>query len=497
MLTAIRYVCGVLSLALLGQWNGLVPEASSARAGEEALALAKSLAPLIAALLDTTVAGSARAADLRLGLQAGADVRAFYGPGHAPAWATPPDSLSPDAQAALALLGRAADYGLRPADYGEPQLRARRDSLGQPGEPAQRAGLQARLDVYLSDAVLRFMRDLSRGRLQPATWSARERAAGRAWEPAPVLRAALGTEQVPAAMLAGQPTNREYRLLQQALGEWLARPAALADSADPAGAARRQAHYEQVAVNLERWRWDAWPADTGAYALVNLPAFELSVIAHDSVLRRHRVIVGKPQTPTPTLSSRIGYFTLAPDWRTPYSIATQEYLPRLKEDAGYLRRHNLALYDRRGRRRNPYHIDWDPVTAENFPFTIRQEASADNTLGSIVFRFANPYEVYVHDTPLRLFFKPPSRAFSHGCIRLDQPLALADYLLRHDGQPQPPLTAAECARLPRPRNVYLRHPLPLHVRYATCAVEKGRLRFFDDVYQCDELVRQGLFGPRP
>ncbi|WP_310394172.1 L,D-transpeptidase family protein [Hymenobacter sp.] len=492
----LRWAC--LGVVLAGTGCGTTPTSQQAAATAVAprptgQAPKVPVAPLIQALLDTAAAGSARAADARRGLQAGADVRAFYGPAGTPAWTTAPaDSLTANATAALALLARAAEHGLRPADYGATRLRGLRDSLGRPAPPDQRAGQLARLDVYLSDAVLRFMRDLSRGRLRRYAASAPEKAAGPAGQPAVLLRAAVdaGGRQVPAAVRAGQPANREYRQLQQALAQWLARPAA------PDSAAQHQAEYEQAALNLERWRWDPVPP-AAEYALINIPAFELQVVVRDSVRRRHRVVVGTPATPTPTLSSAIRSFTLAPDWHVPHSIATRELLPHLKRDADYLARNNYALYDERGQPQNPQGINWARVTSGTFAYTVRQSAGCENALGNIVFRFANPYSVYLHDTPLRQLFARPGRALSHGCIRLDNPFALAAYLLRREGRPALLPSEEECARQPRPREVRLARPLPLYIRYATCTAVNGRLRCWPDVYHRDEAIRRELFGGGP
>lgn len=487
-------------LGWVAQWCGSAarspaPGPSStepALAAPAAVAQAAPVAQLLQQLLDTTAAGSARAADARLGLQAGPEVRAFFGVACAPAWTSPADdSLPPAATVALRQLARAAEHGLRPSDYAGPRLQTLRDSLRQPAPAEWRAGQQARLELYLTDATLRFMRDLHRGRLRPYTWSAAEKVAGRPWEPAPVLREALEKkeENLPAVLLAGQPQHREYRQLQQALARWLARPV------PPDSAAWQQVRYGQAAVNLERWRWHALPVDS-EYVLVNIPAYELLVVAHDSVQRRHRVIVGQPRTPTPTLSSRLTHFTLAPDWHVPRSIATKEILPRLKADPGYLARNNYTLYNARGQVLNPYQVNWQVLTAANFSYTIRQSAGCDNALGNVVFRFANPYSVYLHDTPMRQFFDRPDRALSHGCIRLAEPMALAAYLLRREGRPVQLPAEAECARQPTPRDIRLRRPMPLHVRYATCTAEHGRLQFFPDVYRRDEPLRRALFGPR-
>nr|WP_262905389.1 L,D-transpeptidase family protein [Hymenobacter nitidus] len=446
------------------------------------------VAPLIRALLDTSGSGSAPTATQPLGLQAGAQVLAFYGPDYEPAWTSPADSLNANARAALRLLARAADYGLRPADYHELPLRALRDSLRHPHEPAWHARQQARLEVYLTDAVLRLMSDLRRGRLRPYTVSVGEKAAGRVWQPAAELRAALAVGTVSATVLAGQPAHREYRQLQQALARWLTRPIA------PDSAHFHQVQFEHAALNLERWRWNALPADS-EYVLINVPAYELLVVGRDSVLRRHRVIVGKPETPTPTLSSHLSHFTLAPDWYVPRSIATREMLPHLQADAGYLQRNNLAVYTTRGQLLDPATIAWRTVTARNFAYVIRQSAGCENALGNIVFRFANPHAVYLHDTPMRQFFARPDRALSHGCIRLQHPMQLAAYLLRREGRAVNLPSEEECARQPRPRDVRLRRALPLHVRYATCVADNGHLRFLPDIYHQDEAVRRALFGP--
>ena len=445
---------------------------------------------LILALLDT-MAGGSSGADARLGLQAGGSVRAFYGPSSGPAWTVAANSLTPAATAALGLVAEAPEFGLRPADYGWPRLRALRDSLAHPTAASTgRAAQQARFEVYLSDAVLRLMLDLYRGRLRPATLSPRELWTKKVFQPAEVLRTGLAANRVGAAVRACQPTNREYRQLQAALARWLRVPA------PPDSAVRRQAQYEQVALNLERWRWDAITGPE--YILINLPALVLQVVRGDSVQQQHRVIVGQPKTPTPTLSSAITYFTTAPDWHVPRSIATKEMLPRLKKDPGYLGRNGLALYDQQDRRRNPYHINWKAVTPENFAYIIHQSSGCDNALGNIVFRFNNPYSVYLHDTPVRALFDQPQRALSHGCIRVSGPMRLAGYLLRREGRTVHLPTEAECANQPEPRHFLLRRPMPFYVRYQTCAADAaGQLYFFADLYHRDEALRRALFPDGP
>ena len=477
------------SLLLSMQWCSTAPKQHAAVQLPPAaivaavpMAAAVPLAPLIRALLDSAA---------NSGLLAERETRAFYGTSCEPAWTTPGDSLSPNTAEALAALARAPEHGLSPTYYGEARLLLLRDSLllkSPPTGPA-RARQQARFDVGLTDAMLRYLRDLDRGRLHPYTASVREKAAGPAGQPAVGLRAALAGHGIAAAILAAEPANREYRQLQRALAAWLAQPV------PPDSAAIHRAQYELAAINLERWRWEA-VVPAAEYIWINIPAFELQVVERDSAHRPHRVVVGAPATPTPTLSGTIRYFTLAPDWHVPRSIATKEMLPRLQRDATYLARNNYALYNDRGQALNPAGINWAAVTAKSFAYTIRQSAGCENALGNIVFRFANPYSVYVHDTPLRQLFARPGRALSHGCIRLESPFRLAAYLLRREGRPVLLPSEAECARQARPHDVRLARPVPLYVRYATCTAENGRLRFFADVYHRDETVRRALFGPK-
>ena len=428
------------------------------------------ITPLIRAWLDTL----RPATPYRL--HAAAAVRAFYEAPGGPAW-TATDSLNGPAHDALVLLAQAYAYGLQPADYGLPALLALRDSLAAPASVAIGRPQLARFEIALTDALLTFAHDLRHGRRhrlrQPVVAAAQ-------------LRVALADSAWLATLLAAQPTNREYRQLQQALARWLAQPPGPSDSV----VARYRGRFERIALNLERWR--AERVEEPEYLLVNIPAFELLVLGHDTVKRRVRVIVGKPATPTPTLRSRIKYFTLAPVWNVPYSIASQEMLPRLQDDPSFLAESNLAVYDGRHQQRNPWRIAWGEVTAQTFAYTVQQEAGPRNVLGNFVFHFPNPYLVYLHDTPERYLFAQPNRALSHGCIRVERPRELAAWLLRREGNPTPLPTAAQARQCP-PLDVLLRRPMPIYLRYATCTAENGRVHFYQDIYGQDQALREALY----
>ncbi len=144
---------------------------------------------------------------------------------------------------------------------------------------------------------------------------------------------------------------------------------------------------------------------------INVPDFSVSVLDGDTVLRRARVIVGKPDTPTPIFSNVMRYVLINPSWQVPDSIIRKEILPKLASDPDYLARHGYEMKTVGGR------------------ITVRQPPGEDNALGRIAFMFPNEHAVYLHDTPSRRLFSAESRAFSHGCVRVDEALRLAELVL--------------------------------------------------------------------
>ncbi|MCC3155169.1 L,D-transpeptidase family protein [Hymenobacter sp. BT770] len=406
-----------------------------------------------------------------------------------PAWS---EGRRPNAmgRAALALMGQAEDYGLLPRRYHTAALQALADSLAQPALPYRHLAQQARFDVLLTDGVLLFARHLRRGQLHADVPSPLEKA-GSPFKPAGWVAASLTAPDFKAALLRCQPPHREYRQLQQALVRW--RKASVGHDTP---ARRRRA--QQLALTLERWRWQAIPE--AQYVLVNLPAYRLEMVRAGRVVHAHRVIIGRTGSPTPTFSSQITSFTLAPEWRVPRSIATQQILPYLQANAragsehDFLAENNYTLYDAQGRPVNPATVNWLSVSEKNFPYTIRQNPGCGNLLGNIVFRFANPYGLYLSDATELKDFDRPYRALEKGCMHLERPMRLAALLLGRDSVQAALPTEAECELAPKPRSFYLRHPMPLHVRYATCAVVAGQLRFYPDVYGRDAILRRQLFG---
>jgi murein L,D-transpeptidase YcbB/YkuD len=251
-----------------------------------------------------------------------------------------------------------------------------------------------------------------------------------------------------------------------------------------------EARVQQIATNLDRWRW--LPQHLGArYLIVNIPNFTLEVMEQDHIAMSMRVVVGTPQNPTPVFSDTMTHIALSPYWRVPPGIARREILPRLRRQPGYLATQNIKLLrvqDGGVQEVNPRSIDWSTVTARNFNYALRQEPGPANALGGVKFIFPNAFNVYMHDTPQRALFARPERAFSHGCVRLEQPIALAEYVLRGAPSWHRDKILATIARRVE-RYVELPEALPVHLVYWTAWVsDTGTLHFRPDIYGADALA---------
>ncbi|OUJ74256.1 L,D-transpeptidase family protein [Hymenobacter crusticola] len=460
----VRYL-GCLTL-VLGCTNGLLLSAVSAAESPDAQ---------VAALLRQQV--------VRIGSPAAstadaAQVAHFYAlTNYGPVW-TRGAALVPDAWTGLNLLTTAEQVGLKATDYKVERLRSMLDSVQQ--GPAPSVALRVRTEQQLTAQVLRFARHLRSGRIGDTLLRPPLSERELAFDPALHVLQALRSGQFAAHLLAAQPTSRSYVRLR-----WAWQRLLHTDSA----AARRLTL--PVALNLERLRWE--PQQDSLYMVVNIPAYSLQIVRGAQVVASHRVIVGKADTPTPELYSQLTYFQAAPEWRVPNSIAVGEMLPRLKQAPNYLARHGYKLYTAAGQPANPYRINWKQITPATFAYQVRQAPSSSNALGRVVFRFANSYAIYLHDTPAKAAFRADRRALSHGCVRVEKPLLLAQFLLQRDDAPQAARRIRELqASVSRNRTTVfsLRAPVPLYVRYLTCEADGNQLRQLPDIYQRDNALAQ-------
>jgi murein L,D-transpeptidase YcbB/YkuD len=255
-----------------------------------------------------------------------------------------------------------------------------------------------------------------------------------------------------------------------------------------------EARVRQIELNMERWRW--LPHELGdRYILVNVANFALDVIEHGQSVLAMRVIIGKPERRTPFFSADMTYLVLSPHWYVPPTIAIQDKLPLIRRDPGYVARQNFKLFrdgESGATRVDPLSIDWSAVSARNFPYRLRQDPGPRNALGRVKFIFPNSYHVYLHDTPSRELFAKTERAFSSGCIRLEKPIELAEYLLRNDPRWSRQKILATIARGAE-QVVHLPTTVPVHLLYWTAWVDaQGRINFRKDIYERDKVLDTAL-----
>jgi murein L,D-transpeptidase YcbB/YkuD len=251
-----------------------------------------------------------------------------------------------------------------------------------------------------------------------------------------------------------------------------------------------QKRIEQIEINMERLK--QMPEDMGKrYIVVNIAAFELAVVENGNAVMNMKVIVGKPYWYSPLFSAEMTYLVFNPSWYVPNSIAIKEILPKVKKEPDYLAKEGIRVFEKgKGYRKelDASAVDWADVTADNFKYRFVQGPGIRNPLGKIKFVFPNKYNVYLHDTPAKVLFEKSSRAFSHGCIRIEKPAELAEYLLRDD----PAWTNERIlALMDSGEEVKIKIPSPVdvHILYLTAWVDKDNiLQFREDVYGRDEGI---------
>ena len=256
---------------------------------------------------------------------------------------------------------------------------------------------------------------------------------------------------------------------------------------------------QKLEINIERARALS-NVEENRYLLINIPAYQLYLYENDKIAFQSRVIVGKKKHKTPQLSSQLTKVILSPYWNVPRSIARDEIIPELKNDPQYLAKNNMKLFGRLNNQTyqvNPEAIDWSAIDPANSTFRIRQEPGAENSLGQIKFIFPNRHSVYLHDTPARNLFAQPRRAFSHGCIRLEDPFGLAEILLSSGNDTYSKGDLQYLAKKSRSKIVELTQPVPIHITYMTAwADEHGVVHFRPDIYKRDSQFAATLYNAK-
>ena len=437
------------------------------------------------------------------------------------------------------LLENAADYGLDPADYQYDFIKQYKDSVN-----GFQFSEDWRLpDLKLTDAAIHFYRDLAFGNLTPSfSYSGldyKPDCISVSWQLAKHIQ--YNSLQSLANVL--QPTFKEIKVLQSAIvhaRQRMAEPGfkeeivtstqantnnkplirklyslgildsmnAMVSSKSIVGKIKEaqlifglladgvirpsllkelnislSTRVKQLSLSINYYRWLYCLSRSQPVIVVNLPAAYLKVYSEEKSILEMRLVVGKPATPTPTLSSRLTDLILYPYWTVPNSIATKELLPSIKRNPNYIDQNNYQVLDKKGNRMDHRSINWHASNVNNFPFIIRQSTGCDNALGVLKLNFFNPFSVYLHDTPSKSLFMLNKRFFSHGCMRMENPMDMGYLVLRENAIAIDTLEEKGCLRNQSPTIVPVTHRLPVIVWYNPAGIDKaGRLNYYEDVY---------------
>ncbi len=251
---------------------------------------------------------------------------------------------------------------------------------------------------------------------------------------------------------------------------------------------------KQVIVNLERMRWMNY--DLGErHVYVNIPDYTASIIDNGKPTLSFRVVVGTSKFQTTEFSDVMTHMVINPSWNVPYSIASEEYLPKLRTDPTLLVRENISMMVSGSNQIvDSTRLDYSYFTKDNFPFFLKQSPGKNNALGRVKFMFPNRFNIYMHDTPARSLFNKDARAFSHGCVRVQKPLEFAYALLSLQTADPETLFQTTLAS-GEETQINLVKPVPVHIVYRTAWVDRdGVAQFRQDIYGRDTLVMNALIN---
>jgi len=236
---------------------------------------------------------------------------------------------------------------------------------------------------------------------------------------------------------------------------------------------------QQIIANLERWRW--FPRDLGInHLVVNIPNYYLHAVQNTDTIRMHKVVVGTEKRKTPVLSSKIDNIIFNPTWTVPPTIMREDLIPGTQKSRDYLTSRNITIYNRKGEEVSLG--NWSFSNAENYRYI--QSPGENNSLGFVKINFPNRHLVYLHDTNHRDYFVKNYRALSSGCIRVENPLTLAEYLL-FDKEKYNTAKIDSILFLKKTKTVKIEEEFNVHILYFTAWYEKGQLQFRNDVYNYD------------
>jgi murein L,D-transpeptidase YcbB/YkuD len=469
----------------------------------------------------------------------------------------------PQGDSLLLFIENAKLYGLFPTDYHSHQLSVIKKLFAADAfmdKETRDAASWARADLMLSDALISIFHDIKLGRLPNDSITLRKDSVLTEEFISSKFNAAASGLSLDVIMSTLEPKHKGYRELKEAIRDFLKSAdfnpitpisfpnknqqelkAAVAkrlfetgyvdssfmeiDSLKLAAGLKRfqkdkrltadgkigaqtirmlnlsdQEKFSRIAITMDRYKMlsDSMPEK---YIWVNIPSFSLKLMSHDTLILSSKVVVGKPLTRTPVLTSAVSEMITYPQWTIPASIIEKEILPGLKKDTAYLRKKGYSLLNSKNEEVEPDSVNWNKYK-KTIPFKVIQGSGDDNALGVLKFNFNNNYSVYLHDTNQRSFFGMESRALSHGCVRVQDWEKMAYYIMNNENslstnskvKPIPVDSLTHWLEIKEKHSIPIRSKVPVFIRYFTCEATNGQISFFEDIYDEDKKMIELLFA---
>lgn len=343
--------------------------------------------------------------------------------------------------------------------------------------------LLAKVEVLSSDALVAYLNILENGIVNPKKLYGRYFVGHKRYSLNRAKRLLDSTLNVAEVVNHAQPTNSFYKKFQRLLLD---------------GDLNKEDRIN-VLMTMERLRWMGKDFPD-KYVFVNIPEMKLQMIAAGSIEQTMNVCVGETENKayaktgenheTPMMSGILDRMQVNPVWNIPKSIVKKELLNSVRANPGYLESRNMVVYNLKGQIVDPYTINWQADSVENFKF--KQNPGFDNSLGNIKFIFANPYAIYLHDTPAKQKFKVSNRALSHGCVRVEDPTSLATFLVNNEKEAEK--IAGEIKdSVNNSRWVKMKQGIPVYLSYYTTWLDDdNKIQQFPDIYGYDERLKSAM-----
>ncbi len=428
--------------------------------------------------------------------------------GFKPLWFTD-EALTNCAHSLREALGQVAQEGLEQSDYDWALELIAKWSGSTSGSLEN----QLRADILLSQVLLQYISDVRGERLSP------KKIDKELFMDKPVIdEVSLFLEALKSSGAAScgwlealPPQSPEYRQVREELHRLLKVKRdsqddlySAKDKAAPEDKGRDHAHaqkhktltveekIQKVVVTMERLRWmpDAWG---NKYLLVNIPAFKVKAVDQGKEVFSMPIIVGKSYRETPVFTSKIINLIVNPSWHVPRMIAVKDKLPIIKKRGpGYLTKEKIHVY-KNGQEVSPSSVNWSALNSRNFDLNFRQDPGSMNALGRIRFTIPNSFSVYLHGTPKQNLFDEKKRAFSSGCIRLEDPDKMAVFVLEGNSGDWTLDKIKAAINTNRTQTITLDQAVPTYLQYLTVVFnEEGEPTYLEDIYGQDKQIGEAL-----